>query len=87
MNEDKSEDHCNCNLCVMIRQTTWVSVRNRLPEEGTRVLTYSKFEESIKIDYFIELESQAKGFIWACRLEREESEVTHWMPLPKPPKE
>lgn len=58
----------------------WISVKDRLPDEGTKVLSFS---HEIKIDYII----YAPDPIWACRLERDESKVTYWMPLPEQPKE
>lgn len=59
----------------------WISVEDKLPNESERVLSISKFENEIKVDYFIYLPE----IIWVCRLEDEI--VTHWMPLPKPPEE
>lgn len=66
----------------------WISVKERLPEEGMRVLTCcigEKFTE-YSIDYIVEFENDTeKEFIWACRLENDCASVTHWMPLPQPP--
>ncbi len=60
----------------------WFSVKDKLPEEGVKVLSFSKFEKDIKVDYII----YAPEPLWACRLLSDEIEVTHWMHLPKPPK-
>lgn len=60
--------------------TEWISVKNRLPEEYKKVLSYNGYE--MKIDYIV----NAPEPIWACQLAREENNVTHWMPLPESPK-
>lgn len=59
----------------------WISVKDRLPNEGVKVLSYSSFDEDIKVDYII----YAPNPIWACQLLRDETVVTHWMPLPELP--
>ena len=57
----------------------WISVKDRLPEEKQRVIVRcSKVGTTV-------------GWIlwgkWMTDLGRGCSDVTHWMPLPKPPKE
>ena len=62
----------------------WISVEERLPEKSGEVLTYrpnfvTVMDYSIKhkaFNAFDDLESASYAI-----------EVTHWMPLPKPPKE
>ena len=64
---------------------SWISVKDRLPEYGLRVLAaYDDGVVRIGISkgYFPEVvtkrqDARAFGF----------AEVTHWMPLPEPPKE
>lgn len=55
----------------------WISVDDRLPEEGDRVLSYSN-GGMMQRDYIYrnKWESYDRGY-----------NVTHWMPLPKPPQE
>lgn len=68
----------------------WISVKDRLPEERVRVLTIdSRFPESVeyRIDYIILFEDPKEPYIWARRLVDEYDKVTHWIPLPEPPKE
>lgn len=79
-------DKCDCVMCTMIMQSTWVSVKDRLPEEGLKVLAYDCEDdiESIKIDYVVSFGTNE--WVWACRLVDDYAQVTHWMPLPKPPK-
>lgn len=53
----------------------WISVKDRLPEEKTRVLVFVP-HSSIKIDT-----DRIVGRIWV----RWNGHITHWMPLPEPP--
>ena len=77
----------------------WISVDDRLPEDsGYYLVVYrDKYNESISIDFDMYVkcnigewwESEfacdiTKQFLRATRLQ--EQEVTHWMPLPQPPK-
>ena len=77
----------------------WISVDDRLPEDsGCYLVVYrDKYNGSISIafDMYVKCnvgewwESEfacdiTKTFLWATRLQ--EQEVTHWMPLPQPPK-
>lgn len=73
-------DECPCNLCDMIKHTTWISVKERLPEEGERVLFFC---DDVDIGYFFKERGWhfLDGGDWF-----EINEVTHWMPLPEPPK-
>ena len=77
----------------------WVSVKDRLPEDsGCYLVVYrDKYNGivSIAFDMYVKCnvgewwESEfacdiTKQFLWAAKLQ--EQEVTHWMPLPQPPK-
>jgi len=61
-------------------QNEWVDVNNRMPEEGVNVMAYtvSEFYEVMHYEdgYWIDLDFTMIKPIY----------VTHWMPLPKPPK-
>jgi len=61
------------DMSKMMDVNGWISVKDRLPELGTVVLV-AKDIGSVNTTYF-----GVNGF-------RDES-VTHWMPLPEPPKE
>ena len=50
----------------------WISVDDRLPDVGKNVLVYSEFD-GVSVDYH-----GGDSFGYAL--------VTHWMPLPLPPK-
>ena len=55
----------------------WIPVTERLPEYGQRVLAYSG--KVFKPSVFWYIFYSENYSIW-------KDEVTHWMPLPKPPK-
>lgn len=53
----------------------WISVKDRLPELFTQVLVYDAFEKNITLGLY------GNGD-WLFS-----KHITHWMPLPDPPKE
>ena len=60
----------------------WISVKERLPKDGVTVLvrtTYGLVAAALHDTYLHEREEGDNSF--------DDSEVTHWMPLPEPPKE
>lgn len=55
----------------------WINVKDRLPEEGQLVLVYMP-----AIDFHIDIDER-----YSDRWSRYNYvDVTHWMPLPEPPK-
>lgn len=62
-----------------LKRGGWISVKERLPENGQRVLVHYRIGETCDIT---ETRYVAGGYIgyWG-------GGVTHWMPLPEPPKE
>ena len=58
----------------------WISVRDRLPEDQVEVLVATRSKNGVRnID---------KGYLAIDHfIHRGCAEVTHWMPLPEPPKE
>ena len=58
----------------------WISVKDRLPKVGEHVLVFSPIT-GIKTDFiaFVENDEEDRFF--------RSGRVTHWMPLPEPPKE
>lgn len=61
---------------------SWISVKDRLPEEGELVLIH-RSGERLSVDYMIDLSPEPPA--WACILDDEFAKVTHWMPLPEKP--
>lgn len=65
----------------------WISVKERLPEEGVLVLTintvFAEYPE-YKADYLVDFGEEK---VWAHRLWDDHHKVSHWMPLPEPPKD
>jgi hypothetical protein len=59
------------------RKQEWISVDERLPEPNTWVTVYNPKGEYTRIDT-----DEIVGGNWV----RNCGKVTHWMPLPKPPK-
>ena len=60
----------------------WIPVSERLPEHGDVVLCYMSFDEQ-RILQWDECAAWWNGY----GEDHEKNEVTHWMPLPEPPKE
>jgi hypothetical protein len=62
----------------------WISVKERLPEKDIRVLVWMKDNE----EGYTQMDTDR----WGCTMEqgyhwiRWGKNVTHWMPLPQPPK-
>ena len=92
-------EFADCLLANGVTVQEWISVKDRLPEDsGYYLVVYrDKYNGSISIafDMYVKCnvgewwESEfacdiTKQFRWATRLQ--EQEVTHWMPLPQPPK-
>ena len=63
----------------------WIPVTERLPEQGKRYLV-------VRYDYvtetpFVDILWHDAHDLWWNRLYNGQYNVTHWMPLPEPPKE
>ena len=65
----------------------WISTKDRLPKYGERVLVWNSIEwETGAVDeearIAIRTHTNENGENWDVA-----TDVTHWMPLPEPPKE
>ncbi|WP_394970207.1 DUF551 domain-containing protein [Candidatus Allofournierella merdipullorum] len=73
-----------------INRMTWVSVSERMPDKDQVVIVIAngKPRENITLDGAFELAewSESDGWILACWPDWENPVVTHWMPIPVPPK-
>ena len=64
-------------------ENRWIPVTERLPEEDTRVLVYLNIEKTdANIYTFFDTDRILNGK-WV----RWNTYISHWMPLPEPPKE
>ena len=61
-----------------IMRGEWISVNDRLPERGKRVLVYS--------EYMRNSENGGISVNWGWMCHKRRTDITHWMPLPEPPK-
>lgn len=59
----------------------WISVKDRLPEIGQRVLVFVPRDELYRVN-IDKVYSVERSDPWECFLA---DAVTHWMPLPPPP--
>jgi len=76
-----------------VKRGEWISCKDRMPKENTLVLCYAKSTAGEGNNYF--LGAQAHGEFWFLKVNDIGHvscpvlhwEVTHWMPLPEPPKD
>ena len=75
-------DHLLANG-VVVRE--WIPVTERLPEPFVSVLVQMPYESPLPTvrEGFISADGSWYGGLY----QREPDEVTHWMPMPEPPKE
>lgn len=64
----------------------WISVKDRLPSIDENVLVYDNCFKDVSIGYISDFLNYRKTWITDCG-ESVSDTVTHWMPLPEPPKE
>lgn len=70
----------NVDMSVADVPGGWISVTERLPENDDHVLCCTRTKagrQNLIIGYYMD-------GLWRCGMN---SNVTHWMPLPEPPKE
>lgn len=93
--ELKYEDLCNpilmekaADAIEELQKPQWISVEERLPEENEKVLTFARFKHDgswwMDITSWTGVTNHDIPKFWGYG---EEMVVTHWMPLPEPPKE
>ena len=69
------------NAIEELQKPRWISVKERLPEVYKTVLTYGK--HGVLVDYYSGEKSELGNPLFMIM----GAKVTHWMPLPEPPKE
>ena len=71
----------------------WISVNDRLPETNTigtaHILAYDYYEGIVKAEFFDKSANYINGsnIFQISNTSTQLYKVTHWMPLPEPPKE
>lgn len=77
-------------IMVLRERGRWIPVEERLPEgdDCVAVCVSGKPQTNITLQNAVELAtfSGKEGWILECWPEWESADVTHWMPLPQPPK-
>lgn len=63
----------------------WIPVTERLPEEGEEVMVFGYWHEKFQ-PLMCYLSPHRKGEWFTTVAGQQVYEVTHWMPLPQPPK-
>lgn len=86
------EKHCRCSNEKCERQRCpiwkapavaipqWIRVKDRPPEDNDRVIAFRPYEAEVSAYRY----SVMWG--WALKTSVSHSGITHWMPLPEPPK-
>ena len=80
---DKARD--DVVYLLKAQEPSWISVQGRLPDNGQDVLAYLDDGEETRVAPC----NYANGVWFDCVMNRVVTlhHITHWMPLPEPPKE
>lgn len=92
------EHNCSTSGCAIIREAievlrdaSWISVADRLPDDDVMVLCIvsGRPQTNITLDEAMEIASHShtEGWIVETWPEWDDPTVTYWMPLPEPPEE
>lgn len=63
----------------------WISVKNKMPRKGERVLAYGRNLGVLSLCLHLNINNKWKYTGWDKPFHCS-NEITHWMPLPAPPK-
>lgn len=58
----------------------WISIKDRVPEDNDRVIAFRQYEAEVSAYRYCVM------WGWALKTSVSHSGITHWMPLPEPPK-
>jgi hypothetical protein len=75
---EKGKEELAQSVCDFLNGTNWISVEDRLPEEKQVVLTYG-YDGNDVLQFL-----DGEFYHYEDGYERHLN-ITHWMPLPKPP--
>ena len=99
--KDSGLARINANGCCYFRRAAdvaprseWISVEERLPEPNEECLVSARVGDRVVIDLgeivrYWNGHTNEYGFMWMITNDWDEGEgckITHWMPLPEPPK-
>ena len=75
-----------CSMPTLTQPNEWVSVEERLPDTAGEFLVvyHPCYWDNVSAEICIGIDSFRGKTAWA---KRKYQRVTHWMPLPEPPKE
>lgn len=76
LTEGEAEEYHKVCLEALMNQPQWISVKDKLPKSDTPVLVYCK-DGTVREDAYSDMLGWSLPFCWM---------VTHWRPLPEPPK-
>lgn len=82
----------NDRLKEEVQQMRWIPVEERLPEEGKRCLLYTPCDRILCVGYYAGKDEWQHRHKWRLVTAMRSTQtltkkVTHWLPLPKAPKE
>ena len=77
------EEYAHCPLRPAPERERWIPVAERLPKDGADILAYTENGENARIVPA----NYDRGIWYDCCFNRVAENITHWMPLPEPPKE
>jgi hypothetical protein len=69
---------------LTVNAPAWISVKDRLPEEGTHVLVCGRPKIG-EVPYIVDKIYKGDWMLWGVWNNTSRYIVTHWMPLPAPP--
>ena len=83
--EESAHDYFKDVCYYMERVPKWISVKEQFPEKGGNYIVCHSGEDGAEVS---EADYDKRGNCWYDPIEQYiEYHVTHWMPLPEPPKE
>ena len=82
-------ENIRATKCPYFQESGWISVEDRLPAQKGKYLVafHPCYWDDVKEDILVGEDSYRGGSGKRCWARNKYQRVTHWMPLPEPPKE